>query len=153
MKLKGMRKLEKQIGKLVKEIDNTIVFKIGSEDMSIISQNKVFFSILRGTMADIMFRNNLNDTYPDAPNRSTYFYSLLHEIGHIRTKEEYYKEDTALRQTAMATGNNKLYFSLPAEKAATQWAVEYTQNNYGKTLTLDRKINYYIRKFIDKNMG
>lgn len=61
--------------------------------------------------------------------------SLLHELGHLETNEEIRAEfPVAMRKIAMMgieervdndVDRNRLYFALPDEKAATEWAIKW----------------------------
>ena len=62
---------------------------------------------------------------------------VLHEIGHLMTYEEELNEQRTIMYALLAYTYNesqyekysKAYFEIPAELAATTWAVEYYKNN------------------------
>lgn len=65
--------------------------------------------------------------------------SFLHEVGHIETFEEVSGFDVVVYKVATfllakpllpALRRNWIYFHLPIERRATQWAVDYINENY-----------------------
>lgn len=152
MKIRGWRKLEKRLNKLVNLIEGNIKVEIGSLDESVISKRKIYFQIMRNIGMDKFFMNYLAKVYPDAPKLSPYMYTLLHELGHFNTKEILDNEDKAIREYLMKSGDNDKYFALPAEKAATNWAVGYAVNNSFFIKEIDRQIEKAMVKFISKNV-
>lgn len=73
---------------------------------------------------DKAFRKNFVQRCPLARGFSDITISILHEIGHYFTKEyltfEYYAESENLI--------GEEYFNIPAEKVATDWAIDWLQN-------------------------
>ena len=71
------------------------------------------------------------------PRVNLYVYSLLHELGHYFNDEEFeyeYDEDIAVRDFCSKFSMEKfeqsehlqsLYYKLPSEFEATQWAIKY----------------------------
>lgn len=152
MKIRGMGKLEKRIAKIAKKIDERVNLEIGGSDACFIEERKVHFSILRDYDQDKMYMDNLRNTHSDAPDLPIYLYTLLHEIGHIHTEEVWYEEDMEVRQQIMKSGENERYFLLPAEQAATAWAVQYAQENYTTARALAYEIEKAMEKFLKANI-
>lgn len=152
MKLKGLKKLEKRLNKIVNLIEEDIKLKVGSSDECVVSQRKIYFQILRNIGADRDFMKNIKEIYPAAPHRSACLYSLLHEIGHFHNAELLEQEDKELRKQIMESKDNHAYFLLPAEKAATDWAVQHATDRRYYLAYLDMEIEKAMVKFIAKNM-
>lgn len=72
----------------------------------------------------------------------TYYWSLMHEVGHFYTIDDIENDDSDLRELCCALGveSMEMYTNLPAEKAATGWAVQWTQDNP----ELAQKINEFV---------
>ncbi|NLY81513.1 MAG: hypothetical protein GX078_01870 [Clostridiales bacterium] len=153
MKIKGMKKLEKRINRIVKKIDETVKVELAGSDACYPYKKKIFFSILRDYESEKKFMDNLHVTYNDAPHLPIFLYVLLHEIGHINTYEKAYKEeDDNMRQNIMVKGDEEAYFNLPTEKAATAWAVDYVKRNPKKAKNIADEITYAMEKFLAKNI-
>ena len=152
MKIRGMGKLEKRIGKIAKTIDKRVKLEIGGSDACFTKQRKIHFSILRDYDQDRLYIDNLYATHKDAPKLPVYLYSLLHEIGHIHTEAILDDEDIEVREEIMRAKDNQRYFALPAEQAATAWAVEYAKNNNATVRVLAHKIEKAMEKFLQANI-
>ena len=152
MKIRGMGKLEKRIGKIAKTIDERVKLEISGSDACFIKQRKIHFSILRDYDQDRLYIDNLYATHKDAPELPVYLYGLLHEIGHIHTEATLDDEDIEVREEVMREGDNQRYFALPAERAATAWAVEYAKNNSATVRVLAHKIERAMEKFLQANI-
>lgn len=72
----------------------------------------------------------------------TYYWSLMHEVGHFYTIDYIEDDDTDLRELCCALGveSMEMYSNLPAERAATGWAVQWTQDNPEQA----QKINEFV---------
>ena len=72
----------------------------------------------------------------------TYYWSLMHEVGHFYTIDDIEDDDSALRELCCALGveSMEMYSNLPAERAATGWAVQWTQDNPEQA----QKINEFV---------
>ena len=71
-----------------------------------------------------------------------YYWSLMHEVGHFYTIDDIEEDDSDLRKLCCALGveSMEMYSSLPAERAATDWAVQWTQGNPEQA----QKINEFV---------
>lgn len=73
----------------------------------------------------------INSTYHiDISNKVDYFvFSLLHELGHHMTMDSLdetdLQEELVTRRLIELTENDSLYFTLPSELAANDWAFEH----------------------------
>jgi hypothetical protein len=77
--------------------------------------------------------------------------SLLHELGHLETNDEIRPDfPVAMREIALMgieerfdndVDRNRMYFALPDEKAATEWAIKWLSDaeNRKKAKTFEKK--------------
>jgi hypothetical protein len=72
----------------------------------------------------------------------TYYWSLMHEVGHFYTIDDIEEDDSDLRKLCYALGveSMEMYANLPMEKAATEWAVQWTEGNPEQA----QKINEFV---------
>lgn len=80
---------------------------------------------------------------------SDFMFGFLHEIGHFLTiTKELYDEDRMMRNSYYAFLNSEKenYFNLPAEKAATAWALDYLVNNLEEVKGINEQLKPYIYK-------
>lgn len=86
-----------------------------------------------------------------------FIFSILHEIGHHKTKLdtidiEFEESIRALLEIIDDEYRcNELYFQLPAEQLATEWAIEYLQNHYEECWKLQRKWLCIMKHLSKKN--
>ena len=85
-------------------------------------------------------------------------WSLLHEIGHDQSKQndiisiigrKIYKIVTKLNLCKLS---NKIYFNLPEEKNATEWATDYVNLHYKEIKQLEKKLQNAYYNFYN-NLG
>ena len=92
----------------------------------------------------------VNNTYEIDITPWYFIFSLLHEVGHHNTlsklTEEDYKYEFVMRNFLRSRycylapeEINNWYFNLPAEKMATEWAIDYIDNNLKKCWDFQRK--------------
>lgn len=72
------------------------------------------------------FRNDFISRCPMARGFAHVTLSVLHELGHHFNREEYLDMD--LEEYEKARENHEVYFNLPCEKVATEWAIKWLQN-------------------------
>lgn len=72
----------------------------------------------------------------------TYYWSLMHEVGHFYTIDDIEEDDSDLRKLCCALGveSMEMYVNLPMERAATEWAVQWTEGNPEQA----QKINEFV---------
>ena len=72
----------------------------------------------------------------------TYYWSLMHEVGHFYTIDDIEDDDSDLRKLCCALGveSMEMYSNLPAERVATEWAVQWTEGNPEQA----QKINEFV---------
>ena len=99
-----------------------------------------------------LFRNYWTEICPMLKGFSDVTISLLHELGHLETNEEIRPDFPVFaRELAMLaiedrvtdnTERNNLYFALPDEKAATEWAITWLSDAGNR-----RKAKKFEKKF------
>lgn len=82
-----------------------------------------------------------------------FIYSLFHEIGHSQTLEYVSEEDYNYSWDRKADPEitNYEYFRLPNEIVATQWAVDYINNNAEEIEEFWNGLQPLLMKFYNKN--
>ena len=72
----------------------------------------------------------------------TYYWSLMHEVGHFYTIDDIEDDDSDLRKLCYALGveSMEMYVNLPMERVATEWAVQWTEGNPEQA----QKINEFV---------
>ena len=88
-------------------------------------------------ISDIYFKYFLIEKYNISPN--LYIISILHEIGHLQTETQELSDERAMIYATLEwqyenkmineEQYNKQYFEIPAERLATEWAIDYYKNN------------------------
>jgi len=89
----------------------------------------------------------------------TFLLSLFHEIGHHHTIEEVEEEDYIYSQDVKDWIDEQeaseelldMYFNLPDEKIATQWAVDYINTHIDEVYNLWLRLQPAILDFYKKN--
>jgi len=116
---------------------------------------EIYISVLAPATAmdDFMF-NLLNRT--DIQDVSIFTWSFLHEVGHCmtwhylnqRTKNhcEYVK-----RKIDRGSVSPLVYYSLPDEKIATDWAINFVTKNHKLVKAFDRNVMAEIHDFYIEN--
>ena len=92
------------------------------------------------------FMDTINRVYPDI-KATEFTWSLLHEVGHAKTwnlftKKAWKKYD----KTAPYIHDIEVYFRVPQERVATDWAAEYIRKHPKKI----EKFEKAIRKEIEE---
>lgn len=82
-----------------------------------------------------------------------FIYSLFHEIGHSQTLESLAEEDYNYSWDRKADPEitNYEYFRLPNEIVASQWAVDYINNNAEEIEEFWNGLQPLLMKFYNKN--
>lgn len=162
-KVKGRKKLNKAITKLVKPFGISKA-KVGNDFAYYFNDEHIEFQITCGDWSDQMFDKFLLSKFGiECPY--PFVISILHEIGHHITFEElttaeinksYKAKDRLAKTFPKATGKKKEalefeYFNLPDELAATTWAVDYFSHHREECDEMYKKACKALRKFYKKN--
>lgn len=162
MNLKGVKKLDKAITKMVRAYICDDIRCHFNTEFAVVDEN-VYYSLFVDERTDNIWRAWLKDTYGDRfdDDFSTFVLSFLHEIGHYFTMDDF---DDALEEKAglvidfdVATDEeivekNHTYWELPIEKAATDWAIDF-YNDYKEEMKIFyRDLMAIIGDFYRKNL-
>ena len=77
--------------------------------------------------------SRVNRLYPDI-HADEFLWSFLHEVGHIETINTLDDDELYFSKTQKKNENitNEVYYELPDEFAATEWAANYMRENTEK---------------------
>ena len=158
-KLKGVKRVEKELNKFLKQFGLNAV--LSTEFYYLPAKNKVAFTFIEAPN-DKWFMEFFNSLAPEI-ECCEFLASLLHEVGHSATYEDFSDEDwdmyylrcDSLEANGHAASDREInfeYFNLPTERAATEWAIEFMRShteevkvfwhNMTKVIEWFYKINY-----------
>lgn len=119
----------------------------------------IFYAFAVTEKHDELF-NNFNHELGLKYNCDNFILSLFHEIGHHETLHLIEPEERAFDEKVIDQIESKselgiedysLYYRLTSEQIATQWAVDYINNNPEKVKALWDKVQPAILKFYEDN--
>lgn len=96
--------------------------------------SKIVYYTFKKYNTDKMIEDFIKNTYGYDISEYSFIFSLLHEVGHCVTYNQLSKKDidfeNIMRESLVAlTGDftkaNLVYFTLPSERLATEWALKY----------------------------
>lgn len=174
--MKGKAKAEKKIEKIVENlIGFDVAIKLSDSWQAIPEKKKIFLCPYVDETAEIqenIWADWIKENYNFEGN--IFMISLLHEIGHILTYEDFknsrpiefnYSEDLSAECDRISINlcehglikskefeNNCLnYFNAPVERIATDWAVHFYRTNKNYVNNAFDKICKMLVKFYKKN--
>ena len=123
------------IKNFVNSIDSTIEVGFNHNFCADISEYKIYVEDYEHPKEDELIQNFVKERFGIIIN--PFLIGILHEIGHLMTYEAELNEQRTIMYALLAYTYNesqyekysKAYFEIPAELAATTWAVEYYKNN------------------------
>lgn len=149
-----MKKLERTANKLTKKIG--VQAKIGTDFQAILTENTILFALVETVLDAQLFYQNILQNFPEIENYDfePFVFSFLHEMGHCvtRVKEGVFDLDLRNRLKDMDDREkaNKLYFALPAERAATNWAIAYAIIYSDEVIAWQKQMLKAYKRFFDK---
>jgi len=175
-KMNGVKKFEKTVTRIMQKCTgiNDFYCKLGSDWVYYNIKSKVEFSLLVNEDACKTWQNWIAERY-DFDTDNLIMLSMLHEIGHhvtlnnfIINKEDRWNqevkdvediENTLAKSFLLPQQKEKLqkaYHSLPAEILATEWAINFWQNNKKRVEKAFVKfckaaIKFYAANGLDEN--
>lgn len=164
MKLRGKKKLVEVVTKIVKEFGLEGAVLSYQEWEYDRKTDKIKFTP-RVDWTDKVFNDFLADEF-GMVNPNIFIISLLHEVGHYMTDDEFDEIDDLYLWNAKqdnlaklnATHDEKelkaleyIYFRLPDEYAATEWAVDFYESHPQWVAKMTAKVNKALCKFNKKN--
>ena len=152
MEIKGTKKFRQDLQNAVNYLglNKKIKVNLDAVDASKPFKNKIYVGILNAPHHAEVYMDNLRKEHPNAEPLSSMAYAILHEIGHIYTKNAV-ADDEEERANALIEGTNEAYFALHSEKAATQWAVDFSKDNKNKARWFDMLVTSAFDRFINRN--
>ena len=163
-KLKGIKKLNKAISKELKPFGIPCAF-MGTEYQWYIDTDKIEFKITENEIGDQLFVDFIKD-YFGYDVEYSFIISLLHEVGHSFTynnlddeeinfcDDEKERIDKEMEKAKTYEDVKELmyqYFTLPDEIVATEWAVNFAENNPQLIEKMWRKCYNALGKFYEDN--
>lgn len=163
-KVKGKKKLNKAITKLVKPFGISKA-KLGTEFAYYFTDEHIEFQMTCGDWSDEMFDKFLEKEF-GLVNPYPFVLSVLHEVGHHYTEDEFDEiysslvdEKDRIGQLIREGGLSEAvkeelefqYFRLPDEYAATKWAVNYFTQHREECDKMYKKACKALCKFYKKN--
>lgn len=123
------------ITNFIHSIDDTINVDFGENFCADICKHKIYIGISEHSQEDKLIQNFIQERFNILID--PFLIGVLHEVGHLITYEEELNEQRTIMYALISMQYEKkqheeyakLYFSIPAELAATTWAVEYYKNN------------------------
>lgn len=121
--------------------------------------NSFEFDFIRNSLSycddlqDFGFMRHLKEQHSPSISLKDFTYSILHELGHYFTADDLDDElkddlETRVALSMVDTDTAKkdkelqdLYYNLPLEFAATEWAIEYANKHKVKCKLFDRVVN------------
>ena len=102
--------------------------------------NKIYYPKSEKKYNSVGFMELINAHYPDV-RASEFTWSLLHEIGHAQTWNEFTKKEwKQYAKKAPHTHDLEEYYQIPQEKRATDWAYSYIKAHPKKIAKFEKKI-------------
>lgn len=161
-RLKGVRKLEHKVTKLLKPLGVRKCF-LGEEFLALPSDAIVGFPAVITEEIDtdfLAYCNSIEETVAPAC-----MLSFLHEIGHIKTGDDFSMEEWATYEDKVDELTETIrflsfdgrkpyinqYFDLPQERAASTWAVKYANAHPENVKRLCSKMEDAFEIFYKKN--
>lgn len=133
------------IDSFVKTIDEDYSSQIGSDFEALLDDEIIEWTPICSENSAITFYNDFVSRYPQAKTFTVFTLSILHEVGHLETKDEMVN-DIEERNTIT---DCQEYYNLFNERIATDWAGWWLVTNYCQVKALDDTIEKLFRKLIN----
>ena len=123
------------IKNFVNSIDSTIEVGFNHNFCADISEYKIYIESYEHPLEDKLIQNFIRKRFGITIH--PFLIGILHEVGHLMTYEAELDEQRTIMYALLSCVYNEtqyeqysqIYFEIPAELAATTWAVEYYKNN------------------------
>lgn len=153
--LKGIDKLLNLCTDFINEIDDFADVQLNPEFFCYPTTNEIFISVVATQNSIQEFMETLLER-TDIRDISEFTWSLLHEVGHCETwgimnKRTFHhcrNVKRKIRQKKIPTVN---YYYLTDERIATNWAINFVENNHDFVKEFDKKVLKILAKFIIDN--
>lgn len=129
--------------------------KLDTDFMCDPEEEEIYYTFVVSERLDKMFMDALNTFKPEV-EMDIFLWSILHEIGHIMTMDDLDELDYWFCQdvkNAISKGEleEEEYFILPDESLATEWAVNYANENKEKLELFWKELQPEILRFYADN--
>lgn len=113
-------------------------------------KNKITFALAVTDIHADTFINFIESIFPTV-HADIFLWSLLHELGHHETEDDFEDEDEDYYYAALKTiKTDEEYYNLPQEYAATIWAGEYMETHQVEVARLWNDLAPAIQNFYKK---
>ena len=131
VKIKGVAQLDKILDKFLEEFECTA--ELGPDFCCYTASNRIVYSLVVPERNSQTFMARVNRLYPDI-HADEFLWSFLHEVGHIETIDDLDDDELYFSETQKKNENitNEVYYELPDEFAATEWAANYMRAHADK---------------------
>jgi len=155
--MKGLSKVEKIVNEFLEPFGLTGV--LDTDFYYLYEEDEVHYAFATPERSFLAFLENAEKRFPQV-HADIFLWSLLHEIGHSETgddltedEEEYsMKEKDRIFQGAVPEDEqDELYFSLPDEYAATDWAGHYMMEHAEEVKEFWVKFQSAYQRFLTLN--
>lgn len=121
--------------------------KVGLDFAFYSESNTITYSLVLVDKFAQSFENYCKSLFPDV-QANIFIWSLLHEVGHRETEDDFDDEEWEEYMEAEGSGlSEQEYYNLPIEYAATAWAGEYIQSHVEEIAELWNKLQFAIKNF------
>lgn len=163
-KLKGVKKLNKEMTEIFRISDDDIQLKLADIYSYIFEKNVITFTI-QETFEDKLFNDFILERF-DYKVKYPFVITILHELGHhfnndeiegsiydfcISEKERIEKEIFETNDDDRVKALNYQYFGLPDEIMASAWAVEWARHHKKQVKEMNKKVMKALNDFYEKN--
>ena len=149
-KIDGIKKLTNTLDKFLEEFECTSI--IDTDFYCLTVSNVIAVSLVVLEKHSSTFMSRVNRLYPDI-HADEFLWSFLHEVGHIETidmldDDEIYFSDFQKKDENIT---DEIYYELPDEFAATEWAANYMRNNTEKVAKFWNEVQSIIMNIYKSN--
>lgn len=141
-------------------IDNEIKIEKGNDWQCDIEEKIIYIPLIESQEECEKFINNFKKQWQQKNKKIKLFFapqtiSFLHEIGHTQTKQGNIISKTLrkisnflYKYKATKKISYEIYFNIPEEKRATQWAIKFIMNNYNDIILFNNELeNKYFEMY------
>lgn len=131
--------------KIIKKFCKPFGIKVKKGKEFLAYPNEIYYPKSAKKYTSNGFMDLINRHYPDIQNVSEFTWSILHEIGHTQTWNEFSaKAWKKYAKTAPHIQDIEEYYQIPQEKRATDWAADYIRKHPKKIAKFEKKIAPYL---------
>lgn len=130
-KVLGIDKLTNTLDKFLEEFECTSI--VDTDFYCLNASNIIAVALVVAEKHSSTFMSRVKKLYPDI-HADEFLWSFLHEVGHIETLDLLDDDEIIYSELQKKNENitDEVYYELPDEFAATDWAANYMRNNTEK---------------------